>query len=404
MGERERGTAAELADGQQGRTTVYVRSLVSQGFLSLSSESDGEPAARARRTESKLSEEGENETDSLTSYGSSSGEESAKDEDESTESDSDEDSDSDSQAESEDTESIAVAEPSSHQRESRGQRTLEEKAMEFKVVGLPEFQEWANRAVFNQEMVPVPSLIYGIAQGEIALPLPQDRLAPPRVLKRAMTVKRSASLDREGLHQPLVGQKDKEGVLVSFMKLGDRHRRRRRTVARTPSMTSLTSIATVASASSFASATSISTARAGEILKGEAIIMRANKDVMRLLLNKLALTSKMRSVPEVVDVLGVPEESSGGRPRAQTMPSFREEADLVQPDEQPPIGASVSRVAQYKKDIGDEANKFDRSYARVRNTIEDFMTFRPLQRRHSICLGEREFRHTSRCRAVTASY
>lgn len=47
-----------------------------------------------------------------------------------------------------------------------------------------------------------------------------------------------------------------------------------------------------------------------------------------------------------------------------------------------------------------EANRFDLTYGGVQDIINDFVSFRPV-RRHTICLGEREFRRIGRRRVHT---
>merc|ERR1719210_2178668 len=99
-----------------------------------------------------------------------------------------------------------------HRRSTRGARGLEEKSTEWKIVHLPVFQDWAQKSVFLQEALPVPEALEGIRQDGASLPEPEARLPQS---KRMLTRSSSASMERLLSVEPLVGQKDSEGVLRS---------------------------------------------------------------------------------------------------------------------------------------------------------------------------------------------
>lgn len=243
--------------------------------------------------------------------------------------------------------------------------------MAFKVVLLPEFQEWALRSVFHQEIFPVPPLLQGIAEQEISFPRPQDRLAPPRRLRRSISAKCMRSLEG-GDAQTLVGRKDSEGELVPCMRVDGRRRRKPRSELAVCKTSSLATKGTFRSLASEASALSMGTTLAGKAADN-AIQKRANVQGICMLLDKLAFTSVRRAPPK-----------QGGR-RAAAFPSQ---------------GVESARI-----EIGMAGNNFDTKYGCVQDTIKEFVSFRPLRRGHTICLGERAFCRThcsDRRRAYTA--
>merc|ERR1740121_879430 len=98
-------------------------------------------------------------------------------------------------------------------------------------------------------------------------------------------------------------------------------------------------------ASSLTEASFLSNVLVRENSETKAILKKANSAVMFLKLTQLAKTHMMRSHGS----------------------------------------SAVCRMA-----IGAEGRKFDRCYARMRDTIKERICFRPLQRRHTVCLGESE--------------
>lgn len=219
-------------------------------------------------------------------------------------------------------------------RSTRGTRGLEEKSMQWKIVHLPVFQDWARKSVFLQKALPVPEALEEILQNGASLPECEARLPQSkRKLKRSS----SAPMERLLSAEPLVGQKDSEGVLRSFVRFGQRLKVEDKMRSALSEMTVTNSIEmTVA-----------------QETKDEAVLKRANSGVLKLLVQNLITRTRMRTASDDMDM-----------------------------DDH----YSRSKITA-------EANKFDRSYARMRNTIEERISFIPLQRAHTSCLGERPFRH-----------
>jgi len=233
---------------------------------------------------------------------------------------------------------------STHRRSSRGTRGLEEKSTQWKIVHLPVFQDWARESVFQQESVPVPQALEEMRKNGALLPQREARL---RKSKRKLKRSSSAPMVRLRSSRPLVGLKDSEGVLVSFVRFGQR-------LKVEDTMRATTSVTTVNSME-MTDNTSTPPVVAREA-QDEAVLKRANSGVMTLLVQTFVTRSRMRNASQAAVDMDMDDQYS--RPK-----------------------------------ITAEANKFDRSYARMRNTIEERISFVPLQRAHTCCLGERPFRH-----------
>lgn len=421
-----------LADAEHrrevSRTSLYgpggkpnIRSLVSQGVLEGEDEEEKEedtpPMIRKvsiKSSSSKFSEAGEDahdeeeeeddddaETNAVSgeesSLASTSSEEEDEDEDES-EKDSDEDSDEDSEEDSEE-ETLAQIQ---HRRSSRCKRSLEEKSQEFKVVNLPQFQAWAQSSIFHQEMIEIPSLLEDIAHNQKPLPMPEDRLAPPRKLERAMSLKRSVSL--ETVTEPIVGRKDKCGDFISSMRL-QRQRHKSAPLNMMVPMASTASMTSMTSGTSNTTFKSVATKQVGYDIKSDAVKQRANELSMPALLKKLAATNTMRIRRSSEETLATPptlqSRSRHASAPAEVGSCFLDDDDdyafeSSSDDERPQPTASIVKAPGHgstRKEMGKAANKFELRYAGVQTAIEDRISFRPLQRSHTISLGEREFRH-----------
>jgi len=236
-----------------------------------------------------------------------------------------EESDEESDVESEESEDEEEQEPPRHRRSMRSTRKSEEKTTHWKIVNLPEFQDWAKRCHFHQEALPVPPSVIDIANGDAPLPDPEARLPQSRKVKKRSTVRKLPS------EEAVVGRKDSQGVLVPFVRLG-------RTCTAEETCTSM----------------------AAELDRVEdAIKKRANGEVMPLLVQSVISRTRMR---------------------------FGTDPGLVSLDGT--VSVTIGGFAAAKKDVAKEANKFDRSYARVRESIESFASFMPLRRNHTVSLGE----------------
>merc|ERR1740121_1779381 len=190
-----------------------------------------------------------------------------------------------------------------------------------------------------------------------------------------VTLIRSTSL-QDGVYkydEVIIGHKDNEGVLISSVRMKCQRRDRCETmpsravfaVSKVPSDSSAQSENSMVPNVTQAS---VSTVAAGQLNKQEAILKRANGDVMPLYLQKLAQTTVIRNRDAILE---------------------EQEQDSMD-------DGSVAAHINARKEIGQNANKFDSIYARVRNILEEKISFRPLQRSHSICLGESEFCHKAR--------
>jgi len=244
------------------------------------------------------------------------------------------DTDSMSDSEAEDPEEVPIC------RRNKRKTVLEEKVAQWKIVHLPEFQDWARKSVFLGALLPVPETLEEIRQnGGASLPKREARLPQPK-RKPKRTV--SAPMKRLLSAEPLIGKRDSEGVLRSFVRFG----RRVKVEDKMGKTRSTSSKITVNSLEM----------TVAQGAKDEAVLKRANSGVMKLLVRGLANRTRMRMAALAADNMDVDDQYS-------------------------------------RQKITEEANKFDRTYARMRNILEEWISFTPLRRAHTSCLGERPFRH-----------
>lgn len=233
----------------------------------------------------------------------------------------------------EDFDAEGPEEISPHRRCVRKARDPEEKSLQWKIVRHPIFQHWARKSVFLQEEVKIPeNLQHGASLPEREARLPQPKRKPRRSV--------SAPMKRLLSAEPLVGQRDNDGVLMSCVQLG-----RRRARVESNMMCSTLSKITVNSEMTVAQGA-----------KDEAVLKMANSFVMKLLVQNLANRTRMRMAAYAADDMETDDQYS-------------------------------------RSNVTAEANNFDCIYARVRDILAEWISFVPLRRAHTSCLGEGPFRH-----------
>jgi len=174
------------------------------------------------------------------------------------------------------------------------------------------------------------------------LPKPEARLARrKRPLRRSLTDSSAQSSLFAGGSDPVVGRRDNEGVLVSFV--------------RDPQSKSTASTCMRPFTSDMMEIQTSTPLVAGQEARNEAVKKRANSAVMPLLLKSLSSRSELRF------------GSRGGG-----------SVDMDFVDAQLSVQTETPR-----KDVRDQAKLFDSNYARIRDGIDERISFRSPQRCHS---------------------